>query len=174
MEALFRNAGNQAPHAIRRALNHTGDKTRTAMVRALTAQTGLKRGTIVRALKVIRANYGSLEYRIYSRGGNVSIKYFGAKETAGGVVSKRGVFPRAFMKGGRFPNRVALKLGGHAYERTGKARLPIRRVKSGVFIPKEMTSGDTAAQFHASVAAFLPDRIAHELNALLTGAAPRG
>jgi len=174
MAKTFREAGNQAPHAIRRAVNYTGDRARTAMIRTLTGQTGLKRGTIVRALRVVRASYGAIEYRIYSRGGNVSLKYFGAKETRGGVVSKRGSFASAFMRGGRFPKRVALKLGGHAYQRTGKSRLPIKRVKSGVFIPKEMISGATGATFHASVAAFLPVRLAHEITAILKGHAPRG
>jgi hypothetical protein len=177
MAAQFRAAGNQTPHIIRRALNHTGDKVRTAMIRAVTASTGLKRNTIARALKAKRANYGALQYVIHSKGGNVSLKYFDPKETRRGVTAKRVAGPlsnRTFMKGGRFPKRVALRLGGHVYERVGKNRLPIRKVKSGVLIPRAMVTGDSAATFHASVEAWLPARLAHELNAILSGAAPRG
>jgi hypothetical protein len=52
---LIGAAGKQAPMALQRAINHTGDKAKTAMVRSLTAQTALKRQVIVRALKVTRA-----------------------------------------------------------------------------------------------------------------------
>ncbi|GJE45316.1 hypothetical protein [Methylobacterium soli] len=50
--------------ALTRALNHTGDKARTQMTRALTAQTGLKRTVIVKALRVTRASPGVLTYTI--------------------------------------------------------------------------------------------------------------
>ena len=177
----FRRAGNQAPHAIRRALNHTGDKTRTQVIRALTAQTGLKRKVIASAVKTKRANYGALEYRLRSKGGNVRLKFFGARETRKGVSAApwnaRRVYSGAFMKGGRFPKRVVFSkrgMGGNVFRRAGRGRLPIEQVRSGLFIPNEMINGQSAAAFLATVKALLPARVAHELDALLSGAAPRG
>lgn len=174
----FAAAGTQAPHAIRRGLNRTGDKVRTQVKRALVPQTGLKPGVIQRALKIKRANYGRLTYEIKSRGGNISLKHFGARETRAGVSAaprgQRQIFPGSFVKGGRFPKRVALKMGGHAFSRTGKGRLPIEKQKSGVYIPDEMVSGTSAQAFYATARQHLPGDVARELYAILAGVAPRG
>lgn len=169
---LLGAAGNQAPHALRRAVNHTGDKARTVMVRTLTLQTGLKRGVIVRAMKVNRANFGSLVYAIRSKGGNVSLKFFGARETRSGVSAapkgQRRIYAASFLKGGRFPKRVPLQMGGHVFIRTGGApRLPIQKVKSGVYIPNEMVEGATRSAFLSVVSASLPARVEHELMRVL-------
>jgi hypothetical protein len=70
-------AGNKAPHAFRRALNHTGGKARTQIVRVLRDQTGAKYGGAVRkALTTKRANYGALKYEIIAKGGHISLKEF--------------------------------------------------------------------------------------------------
>ncbi|UDL95492.1 phage tail protein [Lichenihabitans sp. PAMC28606] len=160
--------GKSAPAAIARAVNHTGDKARTQMIRTLTTQTGLKRAVIVKALHVTKASgAGSMAYTISSHGGDISLKYFGARETAKGVSAapfgQRQVFAGTFMKGGRFPKRVPLKLGGEVFQRDGASRLGIHKIKSGVYIPKEMVSGATAAAFRSVVESDLPDRLTHEL-----------
>lgn len=174
----FASAGAQAPHAIRRGLNRTGDKVRTQVKRALVPQTGLKAAVINRAVKAKRANYGNLAYELRSRGGNVSLKYFGARETRKGVSAaphgQRQIFPGAFIKGGRFPGRVALRMGGHVFKRTGAGRTPIEKQKSGVYIPDEMVSGNSERVFYAEASKRLADDVAHELYAILAGVAPRG
>ncbi len=175
-------AGAGARHAIRRAINHTGDRAKTQMIRALTAQTGLKRGVIVRALRVTRAAHGgaldgagsgALSYAIRSKGGNIALKHFRARETRAGVsaapLGRRQVFAGTFIKGGAFPKRVALsKGGGHVFRRVaGARRLPVEKVRSGVFIPEQMTEGATADAFHAMVNAALPARMEHELGRII-------
>lgn len=169
--ARFRQAGKKGPIAMARALNHTGDKVRTQMIRALVPQTGLKRKTIVKALVKNRAGAGSLVYVIKSRGGDISLKHFAARETRKGVTAaprgQRKLFASAFVKGGRFPNRVGLGLGGHVFARVGKSRTPIKRLKSGVFIPAEMVKGATKEAFDRTVASELPKRINHELSRLI-------
>lgn len=182
MANLIGAAGKMAPVAIARAVNHTGDKARTGMIRALTKQTGLKRKVIVKALKVTRAATGGSAgagaatsvYVIRSRGGNVSLKYFGARETRRGVSAapwgQRQVFTGTFIRGGHFPNRVAIpKLGGQVYERTGPGRMPIRKAKSGLYIPAEMVRGATAAAFQSIARTDLPDRLVHELLRVMLG-----
>jgi hypothetical protein len=79
LEGVFRQAGNQAPHAIRRALNWTGDRATTQVTRALVKQTGAKYGAVKAALKQVRASYGSLTYKIIARGSAISLKEFGAR-----------------------------------------------------------------------------------------------
>lgn len=174
----FRAMGNQVPHGIRRGVNRAGAKALTQMRRALVGQTGLKYGVFVRALRPTRANFGSMSYAIKSRGGNVSLKFFKPREIRGGVVARpwnaATTYPGGFTRGGRPGRRVALRLGGHVFRRRGAARLPITKVKSGLFIPDEMISGASLGAFNAAVDQNLADDVLRELLAILSGFAPRG
>jgi hypothetical protein len=167
---LFKLAQDKAPAAIGRAIKRTGDMTATRVVRSLTAQTGLRREVIARAVKKMPAG---MTYRLKTRGGNVALKYFKARETRKGVSAApwnaRRVFTGTFIKGGLFPKRVGLNLGGQVFARTGKGRVPIAKQKSGLFIPKEMVSGATAAEFLHAVRTILPPRLQHEIGAILGG-----
>ena len=167
-------AGNKAPVAIARAINHTGSKARTAMIRTLTAQTGLKRKTIAKALKVKRAaQRGDLSYTITSRGGDISLKYFSPREVRRGVSAKpfgrRQLFAMAFLKGRWRANRVPLYMGGHVFRRTSALRTPIELVDSGVIIPEQMVIGATKAAFYDVAQRDLADRLSHELFRILDG-----
>lgn len=157
--------GNQAPHAIRRAINHVGDKVRTQVVRTLAKQAGVKYGDARRAIRVQRANYSRFEYRIATSGKHLPLSVFGARQTRKGVSAapwgKRRVFPHSFMVKGR------------VFLRMGKGRMPIRQMW-GPALPKEIVKAETAAIFLATVATQLPARVAHELAALMKGHAPRG
>ncbi len=163
---LLHAAGKNAPLALIRAVNHTGDKARTQMRRVLVAQTGLTTKTIRKAVKSKRAFNGGA-YEIKARGGDVRLKYFKARETSKGVSAapwgKRQIYPHTFIKGGKFPKRVALNMGGHVFERAGKGRYPLQGVKSGLFIPTEMISGQSEDAFYSTVDRELPARVAHEL-----------
>jgi hypothetical protein len=167
---LFKLAQQRAPAAIGRAIKRTGDMTATRVVRSLTAQTGLKRPVIVRAVKKQPAG---MQYRLKTRGGNVALKYFKARETRKGVSAApwnaRRVFTGTFIKGGLFPKRKALNLGGQVFARTGASRVPIAKQKSGLFIPTEMISGATRATFLNAVRTILPPRLQHEISAILKG-----
>lgn len=170
------SAGKNAPLALARAINHTGAKARTQMVRALVPQTGLKRKTIIKALRENKASAGSLTYAIKSHGGNIRLKHFGARETRQGVSAapwgRRAVYAHTFMKAGWWPNRVVKSnWNGQVLERvgsktsTGKDRFQV--VRSGLFIPDEMVQGASAAAFNSTAAADLPARLEHELGRML-------
>lgn len=167
-------AGEKAPVAISRALNHTGAKANTQVIRALTAQTGLKRRVIVKAVKKTPSTPTTLAFKLAASGGNIRVRFFSPKETRPGVVAKpRGastLFPGAFMKGGRFPNRKPITnrlTGGGVYERVGGRKWPVREARSGVFIPEEMVEGASRAAFLAVAQRDLPARIGHELARIL-------
>ena len=167
---LLHSAGKNAPLAMIRAVNHTGDKARTQMRRVLVTQTGLKMKTIRKAVTSKRAFNGGA-YEIKSRGGNVRLMFFGARETQKGVSAapwnKRQVYPGTFMKGGLFPNRKGMVAGGAVVRRAGKGRHPLHGVKSGLFIPTEMVTGSSEGAFYSTVESALPDRLAHELYRIL-------
>jgi hypothetical protein len=164
----------QTKTALRRAISHEGRKARTAVVAATTEQTGMKTGTIRRAVK--GASVGGLAYAIRSKGGNVRLKYFkrGPRETRKGVTAyPRGemtAYPGAFIKGGRFPNRVSIGLGGHVYRRkAGARRGPIEAVKSGVYIPDEMICGKSLQGFMQTARVDVPKRVIHEVQRIIGG-----
>jgi hypothetical protein len=165
---IFAAAGKHAPLALVRGINQTGDRVRTAMKRSLVGQSGLPSKTIHKALQKKSAYGSNFTYEINSRGGNISLKYFKAKETPQGVVAHPWAsahsYSHAFMKGGRFPNRKeAKRLGGHVFQRAGKRRLKINKVKSNLFIPTEMTSGATADTFYRDAIAGLEKNITSKL-----------
>ena len=172
----FESAGKNAPAAIRRAVNRTGDMAKTQVKRVLVIQTGLKAKVIDKALKSTPASGGSLSYVIESRGGDVRVQYFGAKESGSGVVAhpwnSSRMYAGGFMKQG-FTRRVAFTkpgMAGHVFKRSGAGRLPIGQLKSGLYIPKEMVSGASKAAFESTVASVLPRRLDHELGAIFSGA----
>jgi hypothetical protein len=166
-------AGANAPKALTRAINHTGKKATTQMVRALADQTGLKIKTTRKALKTKSASGPSGAFVITSRGGNIRLKFFKARETRKGVSAApwnaRRVYAGTFMKGGRFPNRVDLGLGGAVVRRAGGGRYPLKTQRSGLFIPTEMVKGQTAGAFYGTAQAELPKRLLHELGFILGG-----
>lgn len=171
-DQLDKLGAGQAKVALARALQHTGAKAKTQVIRALTAQTGLKRQVLVRAVKP--SMRGELTFVLETKGGDISLKYFGANETRRGVTAKpwntRRLYAGAFMKGGLFPNRVPLsKGGGHAYQRVGGGRLPIARVKSGLYIPTEMLKGQTVAAWERVIRSDLAPRVEHEVARMLPG-----
>ena len=171
MSDMLASAGKRAPIAAKRAVRHTGGVATTAIRRALPGQTGLKRRVIDKAVK---GSMAGPAYEIRSHGGNVRLKYFGARETRPGVSAapwnSRRVYAGTFMKGGRFPNRVpAARLNGHVYKRTGAGRLPITLQRSGLFIPTEMITGASASAFYTTVEQRLPTRLAHELGWAMGG-----
>lgn len=182
-----RSLGPEKMHpAASRAINRTGDMARTEVRRALIRQTGLKPSTIMRAVHTSRSVPSTLTYVMRAKGGDISLKYFGARETRSGVSAapfgKRQVFEGTFIKGGRFPNRVvATGLNGHVFARTGafkvmdrgnyagKRRETVELQDSGVIIPDEMITGETRQAFHSTVGRVLPQRIAHEIRRLTGG-----
>lgn len=166
----IKNMDKNIAKAAVRALNRTGDSARVKIKRELAKQTGLKQKVLVRALKAKKANFSSLGYEIYSKGGDISLKYFSPRETRSGVSAapfrKRSVFKSTFMLGGQFPNRHGLVGNGHVFIRGGKTAKSMTRVKSGVIIPNEMVKGESREAFEKSVREVLPKRMEHELSRL--------
>lgn len=163
--------GDEAPKVVSHAINRTGDMARTRVVRELAKQTSLPQKTIKKAVKVKRSSWRSLEYELSSSGGDISLKYFKARETRLGVsahiLGKRKIFKGSFIRGGSFKiGRVDLNMSGHVFQRIGNGN-KIEKLKSGVFIPIEMVQGRAAKAFSDVVADVLPRRLDHEINRVL-------
>jgi hypothetical protein len=186
MATRLRAVGNQAPHILRRAINHVGDKARTKVVRALVKQTGAKYGTVRRALKTHRANFSSLTYRIVASGGFLPLKEFAARQRRDGVSAapwgRRVVFRQAFISSALGGN-VFIRELAHSAEGAGRVeaegaksrvpRLPIRQLW-GPAIPREILKDETRVAFLHAVDSELVPRAEHELAAVLGGVTPTG
>ncbi|WP_157973495.1 transcription termination/antitermination protein NusG [Tropicimonas sp. IMCC34043] len=101
-----------------------------------------RRRLIRRSVKIKRSSWRNLRYEMLSSGGDVALKYFRKRETKAGVVANLGalrgrvLFPRTFFRGGKFPSRVDIDMGGHVYDRLSERRFHLKKVRSGVFIPR--------------------------------------
>ena len=93
---------SHAKHLVlQRAVNHTGDKARTQVIKALAKQTGLSQELIRKAVRVGRAwgagadaetfteGRGSLTYTLSTKGGDISLKYFKASVEKSGEQAYR-------------------------------------------------------------------------------------
>jgi hypothetical protein len=153
-EAVETLGEGKARKVYRMAVNDAGGKTKTKTGQALAKQTGLKPSVTRKALSVSKASDADLTYSLRGQGGDISLKYFGAREIRKGVSAapfgQREVFAHHFIKGGRFPNRKEIGRGGHVFEpdtRTGDWGRSFTKAKSGVVIPNEMVKGVTAQTF---------------------------
>lgn len=168
------------PKVLPRIINQVGNRAKTQVVRHLTKQTGLPRKTIVKAIgNPGTARPGKLSYEMVTRGGDVRLKYLAPRETRKGVTAnpfgKRTLFAGSFMKGGRFPNRKDVKqFDGHVYRRFGYGTRRddsrggmLYQLRSGVVIPKEMTTGSTKAAFERIAAPLLQQRVEAALRKLV-------
>ncbi|PID95779.1 MAG: hypothetical protein CSA85_00470 [Alphaproteobacteria bacterium] len=174
-ENLLGALGADAPKAVSRAVNHTGDKAKTQVIRTLAKQTSLPqkivRKTINASPLTQRASKNDLSYVIAAAGADISLKYFRARETRKGVTAfvrgKRKLYESSFLRGGSFTHgRVTLNMGGHVFLRVG-GRMDLEKQKSDVVIPKEMVDGATRDAFERTVSEQLPRRLDHEIGRIL-------
>lgn len=168
-----------AEAALKRAMRHTGRKARTQVIRALTSQTGLRRATLVRAVREVSGDAGTLSFVLRTQGGDIRLKHFRARETRSGVSAapwnKRSVFAGTFMKAGWFRSGRVVKpsWNGQVFRRAGgvtkTGRDKFEVVRSGLFIPTEMLQGQSAQAWRAVIERDLVPRVGHELARLLPG-----
>lgn len=100
------------------------------------------------------------------------LKYLSPKETPAGVVArpfgKPTLFPKSFMMGGSFPARKTVeKWKGHVMFRNRSSGRHYTFARSGVFIPVEMTTGETMAAFERIAGPLLQQRVEAAIAKLL-------
>ncbi|WP_198293093.1 hypothetical protein [Methylobacterium sp. WSM2598] len=155
----------RAARAMADGLNEGGDVERTAVRRALRAQTGVKRyGAVVERTSARRASPGHLEYAIDGKGKGMPIREFPVRAAVRAPVTAQpwGVshtFARSFKTSAK----------GLLRARRGASRFPIRALY-GPAIPKEIVRDQSAAEFEANAAGRVEGAVLKRLGRLL----PRG
>lgn len=125
-------------------------------------------------LQVMRLRFRGikrLSYDMLTRGGNIRLKYLKPKESPAGVMAKpfgkSTLYPKSFMMGGAFPDRKAVaKFGGHVMFRNRSGGRHYTFARSGVFIPREMTTGATKTAFETTATPLLQERVEKVLRKL--------
>jgi hypothetical protein len=158
MAAAMEAAGKKAPLALARTINWAGNKARTQTLRSIAKQAGLAYGVVRDGVKTKSASPRDLTYDLAAKGRPFPLSYFDARQTSRGASAapwgKRRTFPHTF---------VAETIGGHVFERTGRARLPIRELW-GPGIPQEMVKDEPPKKFVETLRGEFAPRLAHELS----------
>lgn len=135
-ELLKGLSGEQARRVMADALNKSGSKTRTAVKRELSRETGIKYGDIDRGMRVLRATPARLDFIIEQSGQETNLNMFGARQTARGVSSapwrRRMVFDSTFLIP-RFGNKVFQRTGGNLTSQWGAPKKSWGGGQSGRF-----------------------------------------
>jgi len=141
LRAALNGTTRQLPKELATAVNATAKKVSSEMSKQVRTELVVKAADVKKVLKVRRkATQQSIGAVVQlSESARLPLKYFNASQKRTGVsykISKtdgRRTAPGAF---------ISAKLGGHAFKRTGKARLPITKLygasPGGVYTKKHM------------------------------------
>ena len=169
-------AGKRLPNAAALVMNRVVTRARPKVVKAVAAETGIFPKILTKAVRPLRASPTNLRAGLASRGGEIGLRYFKAREANGGVAAdvagEREFFPGAFRRSGRAPNRYMVRrLNKQVYVRDTESRRwgakPIVKQGSGVWIPLKMIEGESRKAFDEVAATELPVQIARELDKIL-------
>jgi len=130
--------GRRGPALMARAINRAGISGKTAVVKAVAADTGLPQKNVERDLKIDKANPTAPQLTITVLGRRIPLIAFQARGPEPSKGRGRGVSYRLPGARGRIANAfIATMPGGHrgVYKRRGTGRLPIREL-FGPSIPK--------------------------------------
>lgn len=124
LRALKDKRGRVLQAAVR-SLNRTADQVRSAGVKSISAELGIKQKTVRDGLRVVRARRATLTSIVIGTGKQIGLINFRARQTKAGVVvilgGKKKLFKGAF---------IGIMPGGHrgVFRRRTSRRLPIREM----------------------------------------------
>ena len=168
LAATFQTAGKNVKPALARAINHTGDKARTQVTRALVKQIGAK----IRARSEPRsasapAGSRGLVYRIIAKGGFISLKEFRrAADRTRAFLPRPGESAAYSRIPSLSPRSAVMCSSAPAAAARRSANCGGRRYR------RELVKDQSKEAFETTVRAELPRRLEHEVTAILRGNAP--
>ena len=120
-------AGRLSPvrlsQALSVAVNDTARQVRTRTIQLVTKESSLPRAVVARGIRLHTATPSNLQAMVEGTGRPVPLREFKARQTKRGVVAtvwgERQFYAHAF---------IVQSLGGHAYVRQGRGRLPIHKM----------------------------------------------
>jgi hypothetical protein len=156
---LLVKAKAEAPAALSRALNRTGDMVVTAIGRELASETGMGVRDVREHIEADKSSPGNLVYEFTISGEYTSLADYDPHQTREGISARpwahRRTFPGTFMG----PNE-------QVYRRLFETRLPIKKLY-GPNLAVEFGRGNSEAVAREKVRQVMPVRLAHELSRVL-------
>jgi len=131
LENDLKTMGAQAPVLMARALNRAGVAGKTAMVKAVVADTGIRQKEIEREVRLDKANVARPRVSVQIQGRRIPLIAFQARGPEPSKGRGRGVSYKLRGSRGRIGYAfIATMPGGHrgVYKRRGKGRLPIKEL----------------------------------------------
>ena len=151
--------------AAARALTRTADQVRSAAVKELARETGLKQKDVRVALKRIRAKPRNLISAVVATGRAVNLIRF-TRQTREQARRAGGVIANAWGKKRLYRGSFIGNVGRTVFRRTSAARLPIAALH-GPSIPREMAREKIAKHLKAVVRTRWPINFAADLKFFL-------
>lgn len=150
--------------ALSVAVNATVRQGKQRTAQEISRAGSIKRAKVEAGIRLRYATPGNLEGAIRGIGKPLSLKEFNARQNSKGVVAtvwgKRQNYPGMFM--GPRPGAIAMRLGGHAFVRTSKARLPIDK-GYGAGVAQVMSQAEIETMLRAYAAERLDKNVARQL-----------
>lgn len=180
-EAINSIADTPRAHAaLRRAINHTGNKTFTRVRREISRVSSVPQKILTQGdrkygprLTKRPASGGHLRFEITGSGKAIRIKHFAPKQRSKGwsftIWQQKKHFKSAFFigKGAKWASGHLKE--GNFYVRVGKSRFPVHALY-GATVSKEIIKNEVVTHFHNVVGAELPKRALHEIRWITRGA----
>ncbi|OLL55974.1 hypothetical protein [Bartonella henselae] len=142
----------QAPRlhwALRNAINTSAKQVERFTEKQVADVTSAKLKRVKKGVYIKEnATARFLETDLIGSGTPLPLKFFKAKETKRGVTytlfGKKQILTHGFIKGGSFPKRVDLKMGGNVFQRDDGDQFPIAK-QEGPSIAKVMSKPEIAS-----------------------------
>lgn len=118
----------KVPTAAARAINKTLTNVRTEASKQIRKERALSASTVKDALTIRRATKLLLFGEVIASGRPIPLKEYQARETRAGVTVKVTPGKRKLVKHAGNKGFIVHKIGDHVFARTGKERLPIKKL----------------------------------------------
>ncbi|MCZ2204007.1 hypothetical protein [Bartonella sp. A05] len=141
----------QAPRlhwALRNAVNDTAKQVERFTEQKVSKVASVQAKRVKKGVYVnTKATVDHLEADIRGSATLLPLKFFKARETKRGVVytlfGRREIMPHGFIQGGKFPERVDLKMGGNVFQIVDGDRFPIAK-QTGTSIASVMSKSEVS------------------------------
>ncbi|MET3892788.1 hypothetical protein ABIE41_003864 [Bosea sp. OAE506] len=181
VERLIAAAGPRAAGPIARALNRTGTPTANRGKREIRKVLGLRNhpyakrplgDALKRRTSIRKANAATLTFSMAGFGQGLPALYYRPKEAPAGAsinwLGGRRMIARSFYLGGKFPRRRRSKISHVVWQRTGKGKWALGRVR-GPGVPEAMQTLPFGSAWEGEAARRLPAQMKTALEALFAG-----
>jgi hypothetical protein len=151
-----------ARRAIVRGLNKTATNVRTSASAAIRKRRALSAKVVRDAMAIRKATKERLVSSIVVTGSPIPLRDYKARQTKRGVTVSVSPGARKLVEHRGNHAFIVNKIGGHVFVRTGKSRLPIKKL-FGPSLPSTFVQAEVRAAWTATALETMPKRLSEEV-----------